>query len=133
MKKTIYFSFLWFFASCSSSPEKAIVKRWKTIDVNGSGREDFIERQAKAKAEGKDSPSRDLEFQESGEFHAYDEQGILAGQGTYTMAPDGKSLLVHEKNGSHSAAVQIVELNSSKLSIVAPDIFGRDTIIMTPR
>lgn len=121
------------FWSCSSSPEKAIVNRWKATDVKGDGHDRFLLQTAKAKEAGKEPPSKDMEFTKDGKFNAYDEEGVLKTQGTYAMAADGKSLLLQQPNNSQTVSVKILELTSGKLVVTAPEIFGSDTLTMEPR
>ena len=119
-------------ASCSAPPEKAIVNRWKAVDVIGHGRERFLALQARAKEQGKDLQTRDLEFTKDGKFNGYNEEGVLDGQGTYTMAPDGKSLLLQMPGSSQTMPVKIIELSSGNLKVTS-QIFDEDTVVMKPR
>lgn len=122
MKKIIQtISFLAFiFLSCSTSPDKAIQKRWKAVDVRGD--EDMKERYKKRFARN----ASELEFKE-GKFNAY-QDGVIRASAPYTMASDGKSLVVTD--GGITLTVRIVSLDGETLHAILDGFMSdRDTII----
>ncbi len=60
-----------------------------------------------------------MKFTDDSKFDIYDEEGVLQGHGTYTIAPNGKSLLLQQPNSLQTVSVKIIEAKSGQLSITA--------------
>ncbi|MEO5890107.1 MAG: hypothetical protein ABIQ31_07630 [Ferruginibacter sp.] len=122
MKKiTIISLALFILTSCSSSPDKTIQQRWKAVDVQGSERK-------KAKYQKLLSRhSTEFEFK-AGKFTGY-QDGVIQGTADYTLASDGKSLVVMD-NGKPQITFRIISLKSKTMVAVMDGFMSdRDTII----
>ncbi|RYY58231.1 MAG: hypothetical protein EOO05_17085 [Chitinophagaceae bacterium] len=110
------------FVSCSSSPQDKIVNRWKPVDQYGSEakKEKFKSRMARHVME--------WEFTKDGKFNGYSD-GVLQGTADYTMASDGKSVVI--KDGGMSESIKIIKLTSNMMEVQTDILWnGRDTVIL---
>lgn len=108
-------------SSFSQSNASTIQKRWVAVDVvgNKSKKEKYQALFAKHTTE--------MEFRK-GKFLSY-QDGVLQGTATYTMANDGKSLVV-EENGRTQMSLKIISLNATTLQAVASGFMSaKDTVV----
>jgi hypothetical protein len=115
-KKSLFILFSIGFVACHTSPEKAILKRWKISGMKGNNHNDYFgNRQA------------EIEFKD-GNMVMY-ENGMIRSTYGYTMASDGQSFLIKSPSGTETMPAKIIQLNSKELSITS-EMFGTDTLIM---
>jgi hydroxyethylthiazole kinase-like sugar kinase family protein len=121
MKLLIFIAALVLLAGCSSSPDKAIQKRWKAVDARGNDR---IKAKYKRLLE---KHSTEMEFKD-GKFNAY-QDGAIQGSADYTMASDGKSIVVMT-NGNPEMTIKIISLSGDQLEAIMDGFMSyRDTVI----
>lgn len=116
------------FSGCSAPPQEAIEKRWEIVDMKGSGREHFMRMKKIAEENRKINEWKGIEFTKEGKCNFYDE-GVLKSEVSYTIASDGKSLLLKDPNEKENMPVKILELNSDRL-IITSQVFQNDTVIL---
>ena len=109
----LLFSLALFFTQCSQGQNK-ITNRWVAAgELN----------------KGKIVPTkkiREYEFLKNNKLNIY-EEGNLTGSGTYTLAPNAKSVLI--KNGNQSGSLGITKLTATELIMVFD---RRDTVVFHP-
>ena len=106
-------SLVLFFAQCSQGQNK-IINRWLA---------------AGELRKGKIVPTkkiREYEFLKNNKLNIY-EEGNLTGSGTYTLATNGKSVLI--KDGNQSGSIGITKLTATELIMVFD---RRDTVVFYP-
>lgn len=108
-------------SSCSNSQDVSIQKRWKAVDVEGNKSKKARYANMFAKH------STEMEFK-NGKFNAY-QDGVIQGSADYTMASDGKSLIVMD-NGKKEMTLKIISLDGENMHAVMDGFMSdRDTII----
>lgn len=124
-KPQLLIVFLFFLLVSNSSFSQAnasvIQKRWVAVDVVGN-----TAKKEKYKAIFAKHTS-EMEFRK-GKFLSY-QDGVLQGTATYTMANDGRSLVV-EEDGRAQISLKIISLNATTLQAVASGFMSsKDTVI----
>ncbi|RYF91316.1 MAG: hypothetical protein EOO03_01625 [Chitinophagaceae bacterium] len=108
IRSLLLFSFILLLlpAAYAQGNAAAIQKRWVAVDVEGDAakKKNYAERFARQKSE--------IEFKK-GTVYFY-KDGVLDGTAKYTMAPDGKSILLSEANGVQ-VSMKIASLSASTL------------------
>lgn len=115
---TFYIAIL---SGCSTSPQDKIARRWVVSDVYGDAD------QKRRFAERQEDGVREIEFTKDGKILLY-EKGVLDEKGTYTLAPDGQSLIYNNDGSTRKNSFKIVSLTSTKFEFV-PVGDTEDTII----
>lgn len=108
-------------SGCSTSPQNKIARRWVVSDVYGDAD------QKRRFAERQEDRGGEIEFSKDGKILIY-EKGVLDEKGTYTLAPDGQSLIYNNDGSTRQNSFKIVTLTSTKFEFV-PVGETSDTII----
>lgn len=123
MKRFFLFAAIATLSSCGSDPNKAILGKWKPVDKYGS------EEEKTAFTIMAYDRKEAIEFLEGGKFNVYRDD-VIKGSAEYTLASDGKSVVVQE-GGRAGGSMKIVSLDNDKMEIVTDFSFmnGHDTVI----
>lgn len=105
----------------TDSIRKFIVNKWKTVEVRGKKRENFIR--------AKNSVIAELDFRKNGKCYM-NQNGNRKAFFYYTMAPDGKSLLfTNSAKTQETVPVQIISITKDEL-VITSKMYQNDTIIL---
>jgi hypothetical protein len=105
----------------NDSAQKFIINSWKTVNVTGKNRENFIRR--------KNNIASELEFKKNGKCYIK-KNGIRSTMFFYTLSPDGRSLLLtNPKNLNESITIQIISIEKDEL-VITSEMYGNDTMLL---
>ncbi len=113
MKTFLFLTSLVLLTACSSSPEQNIIGRWKPISLYGvdsTSSKDYFFRNAR-------DYKQIFEFNKEGKFNYY-QNGELKYNLEFTLASDGKSILVKDPTFGHSMPIKIISLSGNKMEAV---------------
>lgn len=105
----------------TDSIRKFIVNKWKTVDVRGKKRENFIR--------AKNSVIAELDFRKNGKCYM-NQNGNRKAFFYYKMAPDGKSLLfTNSAKTQETVPVQIISITKDEL-VITSEMYQNDTVLL---
>ncbi len=125
INKILIASLLVFLAACGGNPEKAIVNHWvpEATEEENAWREEAPE----------------FEFKKDGTANLYIDGNIVLST-KYTLATDGKSLVLNEPSGREAPmSLEIISLSAKRLEMVpiTQNAFGSsgrgDTTVFIPK
>lgn len=103
------------------SLKKFIINRWQIADVIGKNRDSFLRK--------KNNTTDELEFKKNGKCY-FNKNGISVASRLYTIAPDGKSLiLTRPDNANEIITIEIISITKDKL-VVRSAIYENDTVTL---
>ncbi len=97
-----------------------IYQRWKTSDMIGESRENFLRMQAR-------NELTELEFSNDGKVYFY-KNGVLDRVLTFVVAPDGKSILLTKQGEANALPMKILSLKATEMIVTSP-LYDNDTVI----
>jgi len=105
----------------ADSINKFIVNKWKTVDIKGKNRENFIRM--------KNSVTAELDFRKNGKCYM-NQNGTRKAFFYYTLAPNGKSLLfTNSEKTQETVPVQIISIKKDEL-VITSEIYQNDTVLL---
>ncbi len=105
----------------TDSIKKFIINKWKTVDVRGKNRENFIPM--------KNSVTDELDFRKNGKCYM-NQNGTRKSFFYYTISPDGKSLLFTNSNKTEETVpVQIISITKDAL-VITSEMYQNDTVLL---
>jgi len=104
----------------TDSIKKFIVNKWKTVDIKGKNRENFIRM--------KNSVTAELDFRKNGKCYM-NQNGTRKAFFYYTIAPDGKSLLfTNSEKTQETVPVQVISITKDEL-VITSAMYQNDTVL----
>ncbi len=102
----------------SGAPQELILNRWEVVDITDKNRKHLDKRKNKTQPE--------LEFKDNGKCYIY-ENDVTTGFMYYTMAADGKSLVLTDpRKKDQTSRVQIISITKNEL-IIKSGMFENET------